>query len=218
MKTIQNYTKRFIATGLAVLTTFAATAGVPADEKIADAIEFSLFNDPFAAPNNTNVTVADGVATLEGTVTSIQAKTRTAAIAESRRGVRSVVNLIKVEPRPVADDDLKERIARFMRWDPVAKRQEVTVEVSDGTVDLRGQASSLGAKREVVRGVSGVRGVKELNNFIEVDFGAERTDEEIKAHIIKRWRWHTYIDVDSLRIDVTEGKVVVSGVMGTSAE
>jgi osmotically-inducible protein OsmY len=218
MKTIQNYARLFISTGLVTFLSTFATADVPTDEAIAAAIEVSLFNDPYAAPNDTEISVIDGVATLQGTVSSIQASSRTAAIAESRRGVRSVVNLIKVEPRPVANEELKERVARALRWDPVAKQQEVTVEVTDGSIKLRGLASSIGAKREVARVASRVRGVKAVSNFIEVDFGAPRTDDEIQAHIVKRWRWHTYIDPDNLRIDVKDGVVVVSGAVGTSSE
>lgn len=218
MKTNKIYLLPLIVAGALTLSTFSAAADSPTDQEIADAIEFSLINDPYASPNDTDVTVTEGVATLEGTVSSIQAKTRTAEIAETRRGVRSVVNLIKVKPRPVADEKLEKRITQALRWDPVAREQEVTIEVSDGTVNLRGLASSPGAKREVARVVSGIRGVTAVSNFIEVDSSAERDDQEIQAHIVKRWRWHTYIDPKSLEITVTDGKVSISGEVGTSSE
>ncbi|MCB1096700.1 MAG: BON domain-containing protein [Verrucomicrobiae bacterium] len=52
---------------------------------------------------------------------------------------------------------------------------------------------------------------------MRIDFGAERTDEEIVASIINRWRWQTYVKPRSLRLEVKDGQAVIRGRIGSPA-
>lgn len=73
-------------------------AGKPevSDDAISDMVRRKLASDPDVKGGSLKVDVQNGVVTLEGTVTQEHARSKAAKLARKVRGVKSVVNNLKV--------------------------------------------------------------------------------------------------------------------------
>lgn len=92
------------------------------------------------------------------------------------------------------------------------------MQVDDQAVTLTGTVDSWQEKQLAAKVAKGVRGVKALNNRIHVDYKADRPDDEIEAEIAKRLRWDVYVDDGLIDVRVNDGKVTLSGTVGSAAE
>lgn len=77
-----------------VVPMFAQNAS--SDDKIYDQVRQKLANDPDVKGAGFNVTVKNGVVTLEGTVHDEHAKEKAEKIAKKVKGVTSVINKLKL--------------------------------------------------------------------------------------------------------------------------
>ena len=151
-----------------VISTLAIARGegdAPLAEEIADAVRgssnFSIFDD-------VSVRVADGVATLIGSVTTSD-KSREFVKAASRvPGVQQVVNQIETLPASMMDDDLRYAIAMAIYSSPVfsayanQRTGPIHIIVRRGQVTLTGIVGSEVERRTAemfARGAFGARGV-----------------------------------------------------------
>ncbi len=187
--------------------------------EIVDHIKSEFIYDP-AVPEDINVSIDKGIVTLTGKVTNLLARDRAERIAETVRGVRSVINRIEVLPpidrSPVR---LKNDIKDALLFNPATDTYEIGVEVGDGgIVTLTGRVNSW-AERELAETVAkGVSGVARINNKINVTQDAKRPDEEIVADIEQRLHWNTLVDDELINVQVKDGIVHLSGTVGSAAE
>jgi osmotically-inducible protein OsmY len=91
----------FSSIGFAIFSLTAAFADDPkADDKIHDLVLVRLAGDQLVGgAGRIEVTVANGVVTLKGRTESDKQKSRAEHLAKKVKGVKSVDNQIKVEPR-----------------------------------------------------------------------------------------------------------------------
>jgi osmotically-inducible protein OsmY len=202
------------------LPVFAAQAPL-SDEAINDAVEDELALDAWLSRAKIDVLTQDGIVTLDGTVDSVLVKDRAAKIAEMVRGVRSVINHIKVSPAGTySDGDILKQVQQALRDDPAADEMEIDVEVTEGIVLLSGKADSHAERSLAEQVAKGVRGVKGVTNEIrlEVPFVSQRPDSEIRKDIQERLRWDVLVDHAKIEVEVEKGNVVLSGMVGSAAE
>lgn len=133
-----NHTKSIMAAvlaGLALPASAAPTENLQ-DEDVADALDLELLLDDKTSFNNIDVRVVNGIATLDGESRHLLAKERAARIAESVKGVRSVVNLIDVLPRTVVSaGQLRHDVESALFSDPATDSYEIEVNTdADGKV------------------------------------------------------------------------------------
>lgn len=189
------------------------------DQEITDAVENELRYDPAVNPATMDIVTLEGVVTLRGTTTNLLARERAERIAETVKGVRSVINLIQVRPPlPRSDDALEDDVEAALKADPVTESYEVTASVENGAVTLRGIVDSWTEKQLAGNVARGVRGVSELNNEIEVDLTLLRDDEEVEEEVQEVLRWDVLIDSGLIDVAAEEGHVTLAGVVGSSAE
>lgn len=187
-------------------------------DAIRRAIDRELALDPGVRANRIDLRVSDGIVTLEGEVRNILAKERAARIATVVRGVRSVIDRMTVAPTGIADPKLAERVRDALLLDPATELYEVDVSVSDGIVTLTGTVDSW-AERDLCRIVaSGVTGVRDIDNQILLEDDTERTDSEIRRDILHSLDWSILIDDGLIQVEVKDGAVTLSGVVGSAAE
>lgn len=72
--------------------------GNPADDKIVDEVRLKLVHDTVVRGGALDVTVKDGVVTLRGKVRQEKQKNKAEGLTRKVKGVKSVVNEIKVDP------------------------------------------------------------------------------------------------------------------------
>lgn len=189
------------------------------DQTISDKIEDELWLDPGVMAAEVDVGVTNGIVTLQGDVNNILAKQRAAALAMTVKGVRAVSNQIRVRPSESrADAVVRRDVQAALNADPAADVYEVVVEVKDGVVMLSGTVDSFQERSLAERVVKGVRGVTDLVNEIQVDIKSERPDKEIASEVREVLKWNRFIDDNLISVSVEDGKVTLSGIVGSAAE
>ena len=194
----------------------------PAEEKTGDetlerVIDSALLLDEFVSSHLIDVSVSEGVATLTGSVSNILQKDRAEEITSTIKGVRGIVNRIKVNVS-IKDSTIKKNINKAVLYDPAIEGADVKADVEGGEVTLSGAAESWTEKLLAEEVVKGVKGVKKVTNKISVDYKDERPDNEIREEIIKRMKLDPYIDHELFTVETDNGHVVLKGAAGTLAE
>ena len=135
------------------------------DRDIQSDVQFNLASDAMLAGQGISVAVENAEVTLAGDVADFTSKARAPLLAGRVRGVRSVVNLVKVRwSKSFGDGALRDRIAERLaaNWAtrPVAAR--ISIQVHSGVATLTGSVDRWMQRVEAERVASysdGVRGV-----------------------------------------------------------
>lgn len=208
--------------GLLVLAAAAAPAFAATDGEMRERIEARLGRAHLDASANLSVTVAGGVARLEGLATRLEDARR--AEKEARKETRQVVNAIRVEPEHRSDVELRKdaekavlNYPRYEVWDAVG------LDVAGGVATLRGwvlQPWRSSDIEERVARVAGLRGVKneiQVQSFSSLD---DRLRRELYARIYGNPLFETYASRfdKPVRIIVDRGRVTLAGTVGSAVE
>ncbi len=205
-----------ILAGSWTVTVHAATP--PTDTEIRSAVDDELIEDIVVPANFIDVSVSDGVATLEGTVWNILAKDRAERIATGIRGVRAVINQIDVTPPYRSDVEIREDVESALLTDPATDSYEVDVAVDDAKVTLTGTVDSMQEKELAGSVAKSTRGVQAIDNELDIDYAAERSDGEIRDEIVQTLLWDSRVDNALINVSVSDGDVTLSGTVGSAAE
>lgn len=98
--------------------------------------------------NHLTLSVRDGVVSLGGQVRNESSRDYALAVAENEKGVRGVVNQIRLLPASIFDDDIRVRAARAIYGDPVLSRYAIDpsapirIVVENGHITLYGVVSN----------------------------------------------------------------------------
>lgn len=189
------------------------------DVSITDAVSDELSLDHLAPMHMIDVETRRGVVRLSGSVDNLLAKERAARIAGTVKGVRAIVNTIRVEPSNLRSDiDIRADVEEALIVDPVTEGREIKVSVRDNLVTLTGNVDSWQEKELSEKIVMGVNGVKGVNNEIDFTFSDARSDDDIKEDIVKALRWDVLVDHALTDVNVKNGSVELSGIVGSLAE
>jgi len=207
------------AAGLPMAATAQADAPTRADlndQDIRDAITDDLFYS--SAIDASNVTVTDGVATLEGQTRTLLAKQRALRTAQSIRGVTTVIDHITVKPTDRDDTAIVKDITTELAQDPATESFEVRVTVQDGLVTLEGEVAS-GAERFLAERIaSGILGVTGIDNRLEINPLPGRTDEDILADVNGMLEASVWVDSGLIHASADNGTVDLDGTVSSTAE
>ena len=142
--------------------------------------------------NDVNVEVENGVAVLNGRVSTQQDKNRAIWVASSTRGVSSVRDQLKIDPalaqhRPsnISDRELAKKVAQqiaaniegakagedwwFDGWrvEGRSNRWNLVVDVTDGHVNLEGDVPNVDTMTKAVEAAVDVPGVRTVDSDLE---------------------------------------------------
>jgi osmotically-inducible protein OsmY len=187
------------------------------DEDITNAVELELRMDEGISSHLIDVKTEDGVVTLSGWVDNILARDRAVKVGESIRGVRSVIDEIRVKAMDRPDSEIREDIMNALKLDPATDTFEIEVEVNKGAVTLSGIVDSY-AERDLCGDViKHVKGIKEFTNNIQISDEISLPDPQIKADIEQRLLFDILVN-NPITVDVKDGYVTLSGIVGSAAE
>jgi len=188
------------------------------DEDITFAVESELRIDDGVQSHLIDVKTHDGVVTLSGSVNNILSKDRAVRIAETIKAVRVVVNNIEVSPVYRSDEQIRNDVQKALLNDPATESYEIDVKVDDGRVILTGTVESWAEKELAAEVAKGVKGIKELENEINIEYTEERTDFEITNEIKRRLESSVWIDEALVEVETENGEVKLSGTVGSASE
>ena len=174
-----------LAVGLGMATAKAASSdksepqahsdGVGAmvtDTAITAKVKSKLMGDKLLDKSDINVTTTNGVVTLEGSVSSAQAKSLAAAETKSIDGVKSVDNNLRTPgssnagaktKRVMSDSWITTKVKSELLADSVSKGFKVNVETKHGVVILTGTLVNQDAINHVKNIAGKVEGVKDVD-------------------------------------------------------
>lgn len=187
------------------------------DQETKRAVQRALWAAKEVPENAISVSVDGGVVRLKGHVDSIIAKQRAARVAESTRGVLAVSNLIMVNKSNIPDTEISADVTQALADDPVADAWDVVVQVNDGVVTLKGTVESYAEKLAATGVAMNVKGVRDVRNEIRTSV-VDVDDKTLKKRIESRLAWNSWIDANSIDVNVDNGKVDLSGSVDSAYE
>jgi osmotically-inducible protein OsmY len=188
------------------------------DTSILEAVENRLRKDASVSFQKINVEVRQGIVTLSGSIADLLAKERAVRLVETVKGVTAVIDMLALKAPSVADKHVSRDIKYALRDYPGVESDDIQVQVRNGEVNLSGQAESWARRRMIARIVKGVKGVQTIKNKIRVSYHTKRADAEIAQDIKAVLDSDIYINAAMITVDVQNGKVALSGIVGSAAE
>ncbi|MEB3887282.1 BON domain-containing protein [Lyngbya sp. CCY1209] len=188
------------------------------DSEITAAIkgEYALSNH--LSGYDVNVETNQGIVILSGAVEDLLAQERATRIAETVKGVRSVVNRVIVEPSDRTDLEIAEDVKTALEEDPATEEWAIETAVNNGVVSLSGTVDSWQEKQLAARVVKDVKGVREVDNQILVTYDETRADSDIAADIRQALKWDARVDAALIDVSVANDQVILSGTVGSAFE
>jgi len=155
----------------------------PKGAEIESWIEEAIAADPRTGGAQLEVQVAEGIASLAGTVPSLAAQRYAVLLAKRTLGVRGVVDQISVLPAARPDTEIAADVRRRILDSSVVQSSGLEVLCRDAVVTLRGRVSSGSQRVAADLLASEVRGVKQVVNRLKSVPPLRRADSEIHADV-----------------------------------
>jgi osmotically-inducible protein OsmY len=218
---------------------------VKSDTDIAAAIKQATFYDPRVFSFNINPSVKNGVATLTGTVPTLNAKMAAEALARNTVGVTAVNDqLVARSELPAADLYLQARVREALNVDPLLESLEIFLTVEDGHVKFTGSVGTFFESAEASDVASRLSGVKSVDNQLAVRepatpyvysayldpytpyvetwyvIGARPfgTDADITNRIKTGFLWSPFVHSGDVHVSVENGKATLTGTVQSFRE
>lgn len=214
MKTLKYLKINLLIILCGFMTATFAQQNTVTDENITERVETEMAWQRDIPADQINVETKSSIVLLSGSVNNVLARDRAASLAGAVRGVRGVVNEIKVDPPEMDDGVLRDNIKNALFEDPAADSYEVDVKVDDGKVTLTGTVQSWQEKNLSEYVAKGVKGVKSVQNDIQLDFSLQRPDNEIKREIEQALKTDIRLYPNTVEVSVNNGEVKLSGYIG----
>jgi osmotically-inducible protein OsmY len=177
-------------------------------QSIIDEIDF----EPSIEAANIGVAVDNGIVTLTGHVGSYAERMAAEKAARKVRGVRGVVEEIKVRfagealPR---DEDLAKRAVQMLDWSVTVPPNAIQVGLQDGWITLTGEVAWQYQKEEAQAALKRLGGVSGIINMIEVKPRASATD--VRSKIEAALKRNAEVEADHITVSVKGDTVTLDG-------
>jgi len=182
------------------------------DKLIRQTVIDELDFDPSIDAAHIGVAVENGIVTLTGHVASYTERVAAETAAQKVRGVRGVVEEIKVRfggATPPRDADLAQRAVQMLDWSATVPRKAVQVKFQTGWVTLTGQVDWQYQKEEAYRSIKRLAGVAGIINNVAVTPRASVPD--VRAKILAALKRNAELEADAIQVTVTDARVVLEG-------
>jgi hyperosmotically inducible periplasmic protein len=218
---------------LTVAAMFAISAPLRAsevDDKIEASFKETYVYKTYLQDDDVKAEAQDGVVLLTGTVSEESHKALAEETAANLPGVTRVDNQLATEAEEEAENADK-WIGRRVKLALLFRRNvsggKTAVEVNDGIVTLKGEASSTAQKELTAQYAKDVEGVKAVKNEMTVaatPVMAERTarekidDASITAQVKTALMIHRSTSAVKTKVETRDGKVRLTGIAENAAE
>lgn len=119
-------------------------------------------------PKGIVLDVWDGVVKLSGDVETLQQREDAEAAIRVLRGVRSIENMIRVEPPPVTEQQLRASVEAALARHVGREAERIVIEITRDHVRLSGQVDSKLEHAAALGAVIGTRGVRSVEDLLRI--------------------------------------------------
>ncbi|MBF8258845.1 MAG: Transport-associated protein [Actinobacteria bacterium] len=209
-------------------------AGVPVqaskmDSRIESSAKKSYVFKTYLKGDDINIQSRDGAVTLTGSVSENYHKSLAQDTVSGLRGVKSVDNRLEVKGAPPAansDAWLHSKVKVTLLFHRSVSAGTTEVDVKDGIVTLRGDASSQAQKELTTEYAKDVEGVKAVNNEMTVTRTSKKTrtmgdkidDASITAQVKMTLLYHRSTSALNTTVTTKRGVVTLGGKGSNAAE
>ena len=186
------------------------------DLQLRDNMQWQLEWDPAVDAAGVGVSALDATVTLTGYIDTYAGKLAAERAAKQVRGVRAVANEIEVRPMlDRTDTDIADDLVHALRVHSHVP-ESVQATVRHGHVLLGGRVDFRFQKQAAEEAVRHVRGVRHIDNHIEVS--AKSVARDARKHIVKALHQNASVDAEHIDVAVTGSMVTLSGTTGSLAQ
>jgi len=186
------------------------------DLQLRDNVQWQLEWDPAVDAAGVGVSALDATVTLTGYIDTYAGKLAAERAAKQVRGVRAVANEIEVRPMlDRTDTDIADDLVHALRVHSHVP-ESVQATVRHGHVLLGGRVDFRFQKQAAEEAVRHVRGVRHIDNHIEVS--AKSVARDARKHIVKALHQNASVDAEHIDVAVTGSMVTLSGTTGSLAQ
>lgn len=178
-------------------------------------IEAQLMMDSRIDLNKLKVEINDGIVYLSGTVQSLAALNAVENAVRSIENVKKIYNKIKIRYDEnnivVSDQSIIENVKKILDLDRNIKAEFVKVEIDQGIVRLTGSVDSYWSKIRCQEIISGIAGVNQIINELDVVPTVSESDHQIAIHIHDSLQRMSIASMENITIEVKKGVVTITG-------
>ena len=175
--------------------------------------------DPAIDAGDIEVSVHQGVVTINGTVSSCTQKLAARKAVQRVAGGKALVIELGVRaPAPdlSVDEAIAEALVAVLKWTEGLPQEGIGVEVERGCVTLTGEVEWGYQRHAAEMAVSRIRGVVGVVNRIAVCGDADPA--EVSAQIAAALKRRAQAGAQSVAVEVRDGVVTLRGTVGSLAE
>lgn len=147
----------------------AGTSDATTDSKIADAVRNALTWHSAVNEDLINIKVEEGWIYLEGMVTWEYERKAAEKAVENIRGVKGVINSVKIKYKKVEPAEIKKKIKLAFHRHATVDSANVQVNSTDGRVELTGTVRSWTERKDAEDVAWSMPGVTDVENKLEIE-------------------------------------------------
>ncbi len=230
MKRNALYSMGLMAAAAALLATTSTLRAAEMDDKIEESFKKTFVYETYLKDDAIKMSAKDGVATLTGTVAEESHKALAQDTLASLPGVVRVDNQLATKAEAAAENAdvwIGRKVKLTLLFHRNVNAGKTAVEVKDGVVTLKGEASSAAQKDLTAEYASDIEGVKEVKNLMTVVTAPEPTertaaekidDASVTAQIKTALLTHRSTSAVSTKAETRNGEVTLTGIAKNDAE
>lgn len=185
---------------------------MPTDTELAKLIKHANFRDEGLSSQPIGISVSKGIVTLNGSVQTYRRKLVAHEIASSFEGCRDVINELIVEPPgSISDEETANNVRAVLDAHADITKETIAVSATAGIVSLNGNVGSQWERLIAEDVARSARGVKDVQNFLVVDFPTKMEDKRLKQDIEAAFSHARGLKDRNIHVAVSEGAIVLSG-------
>jgi len=214
----------------AMLVTTASLRASGMDDRIESSAKKSYVFKTYLKDDAINTASKNGVVTLTGTVAEASHKSLAQDTVEGLPGVKSVNNQLQVAgeiPVEHSDSWINVKVRTALLFHRNVSATGTSISVQDGTVSLRGEASSQAQKDLTTEYAKDVDGVKDVDNEMTIaknpaiaseTIGTKIDDASVTAQVKATLLSHRSTSAIRTKVQTSDGVVTVTGIAKNAAE
>ena len=228
MKT--NYSLALLAATSTLLITSVPLRASETDSRIESSAQKSYVFKTYLKADSIKTESKNGIVTLTGTVAEANHKSLAQDTVEGLPGVKSVDNQLIVKgesPTEHSDGWLGVKVKTALLFHRNVSATKTSVNVTNGTVTLSGEASSAAQKDLTTEYAKDVEGIKDVRNEMTIartpapageTLGDKIDDASITAQVKSSLLSHRSTSAVKTKVETTDGVVTISGTAKNAAE